>query len=66
MKLTLQFDCDNEAFGDGEEGDRDIRLATLEAARILRAAATKLVDEWTEGSCIDLNGNKVGEWRIES
>ncbi len=66
MKFKLTFDVENSAFitDDSHPGARD----GAEIARILRGVA-----KWCDGSLVfpsdgvnvhDINGNKIGEWRM--
>jgi cytochrome c-type biogenesis protein CcmH/NrfF len=57
MQFSISIDCDNAAFKDD---------AHSEIARILRVVATKLEQGQTEGTCMDYNGNRVGEFDINS
>jgi len=53
--LKLGIHTDNAAFADD--------MLTEEVARILRAIADRIEGEHRmEGSAIDANGNKVGNW----
>ena len=57
MKFICEIETDNEAFED-----------TFELPRILYSLASKIQDMGviTSGASIrDVNGNLVGEWRIE-
>jgi hypothetical protein len=54
MKFIIEMDCDNAAF---HPNARD------EIARILRDAVKRLDRE--RASLFDINGNRVGFWRIE-
>jgi len=56
-RFTLTIDCDNAAFIETEYS-RDEELK-----RIIRKALVDL-DYENEGMCLDINGNRVGEWRI--
>jgi hypothetical protein len=55
MAFSLIFDTDNDAF----TGD-----PTPEVVRILREAATRIESGWSEGTVYDLNGNRVGGYRL--
>lgn len=57
MTFKVEFDCDNEAFSDDP---------ALEIARILREVIRKLELGQTEGACMDVNGNRVGEFDCAS
>lgn len=56
MKLTLEFNMDNAAFGDGHE---------YEAARILRKYADNIEAGADYVALMDINGNRVGTMSIE-
>ncbi|MEU9258966.1 hypothetical protein AB0D68_10815 [Streptomyces sp. NPDC048212] len=60
MKFTLEVTgMGNAAFTEEYGGPE------MEMARILRAAAEKVEDGFLDaGSLFDLNGNKVGQWRV--
>lgn len=53
--LKIEFATDNAAFTE-DSGP--------ECARILREIARDVEHGVTEGTCIDINGNKVGEWSL--
>lgn len=53
--FSLIIETDNAAFDDAE---------ATETARILRAVADRLEDGNLDGKAHDLNGNTVGEWRL--
>lgn len=54
MKLRIEFDCDNAAFGEDPEE---------ECQQLLRKIVTQL-DYTASGPIIDSNGNRVGEWSL--
>ena len=60
MKLTLEINMDNAAFGE----DYDNPEWQPEAARILRKVADRIESGSDGGGIVDINGNKVGEWGI--
>jgi len=55
MKLKLEVQCDNAAFGDAFEG---------ELARILRVAADRIEQGADRGHLRDANGNTVGTFKL--
>ena len=62
MRFTLTIDCDNAAFGDGQD-------PTAEVRRILSklAVGENGVRDWPRresGKVMDHNGNSVGSWEI--
>ena len=71
--FKLEISTENAAFHDtttvDENGnlthDFDDLARAHEIQRILRRIDVAIGEGAKSGSCIDLNGNKVGEWRIE-
>jgi len=67
-KLTIEIDCDNEAFHYRDEDDASVLDAGTEVARILselagrleRGGLSKTCIDYYETVCLDYNGNKVG------
>jgi hypothetical protein len=55
MRFTLTLECDNAAFDDSP---------VTEVARILDQTAEALCSGYLEGTCLDVNGNDVGDWRF--
>jgi hypothetical protein len=55
MKLKLEVQCDNAAFGDAFE---------VELARILRVAADRIERGADRGNLLDVNGNTVGAFKL--
>lgn len=59
MKLTITIKMDNAAFADDGNDGRS------EAARLVEVVARKLNDGVdANGALVDLNGNRVGGWKI--
>lgn len=56
--INIEFTTDNAAFGD------DMFEEHYECVRILKEICKKLNSGYRNGSCIDINGNKVGEWEL--
>lgn len=54
--FQLKIETDNAAFQDG--------AGPAEIGDILRAVEGKLLNGEREGVCHDVNGNKVGTWRL--
>ena len=54
--LSVNIKTGNAAFEDYE---------VEECVRILKEVCNKLESGYTYGSCIDINGNKVGEWELK-
>jgi hypothetical protein len=65
--LRIEIRTDNTAFksqwGDADKWD-DMYCRNEEVKRILKNVCNQLDNCYTKGSCIDINGNKVGEWSI--
>ena len=64
--LRIEIRTDNAAFnGDGEtQWERDY-WRNLELKRVLKNVMNQLDNGKVKGSCIDINGNKVGEWSLD-
>ena len=64
--VEIKFRTGNAAFHDefNPEYDRDCMVREIE--RILRDVIEKLDCGYTEGKCIDYNGNAVGEWKLDA
>lgn len=58
--FLLNITTGNDAFSDENGG------AGEEIARILKDAASKVANGYTEGRCSDINGNTVGTWSLKS
>lgn len=56
--MTIKFKTTNAAF---RENDGDLELQSIE---ILKEIIEKLENGYKEGNCFDVNGNKVGEWKL--
>lgn len=55
--MKLKIDTENDVFVNGGKAE--------EVSRILREVADSVLDGETRGVCMDTNGNRVGEWRLE-
>ena len=62
--FELKIKTGYAAFCDPSTGDKSAYDEGIEVARILREVADKVENESREGSCIDYNGNKVGEFKF--
>lgn len=56
--MRIKFDTKNAAF---HENDCDLELQSIE---ILKDIIERLEIGYKEGNCFDVNGNKVGEWKL--
>ena len=63
--FEIKFKTGNAAFCDPYTGEEDEVYEVNECRRILKKIIEKLDYGYREGSCIDINGNKVGEWRLK-
>lgn len=54
--FKLKIATDNAAFRDMARND--------EVARILLTIINRMQDGYTEGRCLDINGNTVGDWSL--
>ncbi len=59
MKLIIEIQMDNEAFGD------TFLSQSGEVNRILKRMVDKIYSGLTSGQAVDYNGNKVGQWEIK-
>lgn len=55
VKFTMTIETDGHAF-DGDPG--------WEISRIVHRVVLAIANGRTEGVCLDINGNRVGEWRL--
>jgi len=53
MELEIRIESENAEFTENAE---------LETARILHDIADRIENGYGGGSCMDINGNKVGTW----
>lgn len=60
-RFTIDIQCNNAAFHD-DDGDFD---PAAELVRLLSEIAGEINMQKTEGHIREINGNKVGFWRIE-
>lgn len=63
--MKIEIRTENEAFRDPFTGDYDAYAEAREICRILKDVIQKLEVGYTDGTCIDTNGNRVGEWSRE-
>lgn len=66
--LRIEIRTDNAAFqsqwGAADKWD-DMYCRNEEVKRILKNVCNQLDNGKVNGNCIDINGNKVGEWSID-
>lgn len=63
--MKIEIRTDGAAFRDPYTGDYDRYAEASEIRRILENVIQRLELGYTEGSCIDTNGNRVGSWSRE-
>ena len=63
MKISITFDCGNDAFNDAGDSTHN---SGLEAARILHEIADEIEEDGFKETtrAIDVNGNRVGNWTV--
>ena len=65
--LKIEINTENAAFqsqwGAADKWD-DMYCRNEEVKRILKNVCNQMDNGKTSGSCIDINGNKVGEWSL--
>ena len=67
MKIKIEFDMENSAFGN----NTNAVVESPEVVRILKDLAGRIerrgtLDELASGVLVDMNGNKVGNWSVGS
>lgn len=62
--FTVSISTGNAAFTDQYTGEPDVNCEAAEVTRILKTVIEDIEDGRTSGSCIDINGNNVGKWRM--
>lgn len=64
--FEIRFETGNAAFHDGDNPEYDKYCIARETKRILEDIADKIDYGYTEGKCVDYNGNVVGEWKLRT
>jgi hypothetical protein len=62
--FKIDIKTGNAAFCDPYTGEEDQYSKREEVIRILKEVIEKMENDYIEGSCIDLCGNKVGSWEL--
>ena len=62
--VKIEFETDSAAFLD-ESGDKDDYLKNMEICRILDKISQEVEEGYTFGPIMDLNGNRVGNYRVD-
>jgi hypothetical protein len=60
LKIEIETGC--AAFCDPYTGEEDSYSEAYELTRILKGICEAIDNGATHGNCIDINGNKVGQW----
>ncbi len=60
--LKIEIKTGNAAFCDPYTGEENEYWESVELNRILANICLKIENGETSGSCMDINGNKVGQW----
>ena len=65
--LKIEFSTEGYAFNDpyAESDWSRMYFRNLEIKRVLKNVCNQLDNGRMSGSCIDINGNKVGTWSIQ-
>ena len=63
--MQIKFKTENAAFGvDEEDADARHLIKISESKRILEKIIFDIFSGKNEGSIIDINGNKIGQWKL--
>lgn len=63
--MKIEFSTDNAAFKDDSASDMANDLCTREQViRILQKIIRDIDYDYNNGSIMDINGNKIGEWSL--
>lgn len=60
--LKIEIKTGGAAFCDPATGEESEYWESVELNRILATVCLKIEEGETSGSCMDINGNKVGKW----
>ena len=64
--FKLEFATGNAAFGDERDPEYVQRVDKLrEINRIMQNVTTEIAYGKTDGSIMDVNGNKIGKWSLD-
>ena len=62
--MKIEFNTNNTAFQNDYTGEPDEYYKRMEIKRILDKIAVDVCYGYDQGSVIDINGNKIGTWKI--
>lgn len=60
--LKIEIETGNAVFCDPYTGEEDEHFEGFELNRILDEIKMKIAEGYTYGTCLDINGNRVGRW----
>ena len=63
--FKVEIKTGNAAFCDPVTGEEDKFWETREVSRLMTKILRQMESGKESGSIIDMNGNKVGEWKLE-
>lgn len=63
--LKIEIKTGNAAFQDELYEGADDYCMRLECLRILSDIRGKIADGYSQGKCMDINGNAVGNWSLD-
>ena len=63
--LKIEIKTSGAAFAN-EDGEFDVYCGGEEVNRILKKIVKDIRNGYETGSCMDINGNKVGTWKLEN
>lgn len=62
--FEIKIKTRNAAFHNPDDSSLDKYETVAEVKRIVMEMLGKMEVGYTEGGCFDINGNKVGEWKL--
>lgn len=62
--FKVEIKTGGAAFCDPCTGEEDTYAESFEVVRILKRIINELENDYVKGVCMDINGNKVGEWEL--
>lgn len=63
--FKVEFKTGGAAFCNPSTVEEDDYYEGLETQRILQEICKKIEAGYREGSCMDINGNRVGSWELK-
>ena len=62
--MIIKFETSGAAFCDPFTGEEDALYKSAECIVILKKITVDIACGQTSGSIMDINGNKIGEWKL--